>query len=30
MSDVLYRANKYMNAEDVLLAREEKPKKRKR
>ena len=30
MSDVLYRATKYMNAEDALLAREEKPKKRKR
>ena len=30
MSEVLYRATKYMNAEDVLLAREEKPKKRKR
>ncbi|XP_030945293.1 uncharacterized protein LOC115969814 [Quercus lobata] len=29
-SDVLYRATKYMNAEDVLLAREEKPKKRER
>ena len=29
MSDVLYRAIKYMNAED-LLAREEKPKKRER
>ena len=28
MLDVLYRATKYMNAEDVLLAREEKPKKR--
>ncbi|XP_030967231.1 uncharacterized protein LOC115987775 [Quercus lobata] len=28
MSDVLYRATKYMNAEDALLAREEKPKKR--
>ena len=27
MSDVLYRATKYMNAEDALLAREEKPKK---
>ena len=25
MSDVLYRATKYMNAEDALLAREEKP-----
>ena len=30
MSDVLYRATKYMNAEDVLLAREDKPKKRER
>ena len=30
MSDVLYRAIKYMNAEDVLLAREERPKKRER
>ena len=30
MLDVLYRATKYMNAENVLLAREEKPKKRKR
>ena len=30
MSDVLYRATKYMNAEDVLLARKEKPKKRER
>ena len=28
MSDVLYRATKYMNAEDMLLARKEKPKKR--
>ena len=28
MSKVLYRATKYMNAEDALLAREEKPKKR--
>ena len=28
MSEVLYRATKYMNAEDVLSAREEKPKKR--
>lgn len=27
MSDILYRATKYMNAEDVLLAKEEKPKK---
>ena len=30
MADVLYRATKYMNAEDALLAREEKPKKRER
>ena len=30
MSEVLYRAIKYMNSEDVLLAREEKPKKRER
>ena len=30
MSNVLYGATKYMNAEDVLLAREEKPKKRER
>ena len=30
MSDVLYRATKYMNAKDVLLAHEEKPKKRER
>ena len=30
MSDVLYKATKYMNAEDVLLAREEKPNKRER
>ena len=30
MSDVLYRATKYMNAEDMLLAREEKSKKRER
>ena len=28
MLDVLYRATKYMNAEDALLAREERPKKR--
>ena len=27
MSDVLYKATKYMNAEDALLAQEEKPKK---
>ena len=25
MSEVLYRATKYMNAKDALLAREEKP-----
>ena len=30
MSDVLYRATKYMNAEDALLAKEDKPRKRKR
>ena len=30
MSKVLYRATKYMNAEDVLLAREDRPKKRDR
>ena len=30
MSEVLYKATKYMNAEDALLAREEKPKKRER
>ena len=30
MSDLLYRATKYMNAEDALLAREERPKKRER
>ena len=30
MSYVLYRATKYINAEDALLAREEKPKKRER
>ncbi|XP_065623417.1 uncharacterized protein LOC136064902 [Quercus suber] len=28
MSEVLYRATKYMNAEDALLTREEKPRKR--
>ena len=28
MTDVLYRATKYMNVEDALLAREEKPRKR--
>jgi len=30
MSEVLYRATKYMNTEDALLAREERPKKRER
>ena len=30
MSEVLYRATKYMNAEDALSARKEKPKKRER
>ena len=30
MMDVLYRATKYMNVEDAVLAREEKPKKRER
>ena len=30
MSDVLYKATKYMNAEGILLAREEKPKKSER
>ena len=30
MSEVLYRATKYMNAEDTLLDREEKPRKRER
>ena len=30
MTDVRYRATKYMNEEDTLLAREEKPKKRER
>ena len=30
MLDVLYRATKYMNAEDAFLAQEEKPKKRER
>ena len=30
MSDVLYRATKYMNAENALLAREKRPKKRER
>ena len=30
MSDVLYRATKYMNMEDAMLAYEEKPKKRER
>ena len=30
MSEVLYKATKYMNAEDALLAREDKPRKRER
>ena len=30
MSNVLYRATKYMNAEDALLAHQEKPRKRER
>ena len=30
ISDVLYKATKYMNAEDALLARKERPKKRER
>ena len=30
MSDVLYRATKYMNAEDALLAHKEKPKMKER
>ena len=30
MSKVLYRATKYMNAKDALLAKEEKPRKRER
>ena len=30
MSDVLYRATKYMNVEDAQRAREEKPKRRDR
>ncbi|XP_030926958.1 uncharacterized protein LOC115953450 [Quercus lobata] len=30
MSDVLYRTTKYMNTEDALLAREDKPRKRER
>ena len=30
MLNVLYRATKYMNAEDTLLARKERPKKRER
>ena len=30
MLEVLYRATKYMNAEDALLAREDKPRKRER
>ena len=30
MSDVLYKATKYMNVKDALLAREDKPRKRER
>ena len=30
MSEVFYRATKYMNVEDALLAQEEKPRKRER
>ena len=30
MIDVLYRATKYMNAKDVLLAHKERPRKRER
>ena len=30
MLEILYRATKYMNTEDVLLAKEEKPRKRER
>ena len=30
MSEVLYRATKYMNAEDAMSAREDKPRKRER
>ena len=30
MSNVLYKATKYMNKEDALLARKEKPRKRER
>ena len=30
MSEVLYRATKYMNAKDALLAQKERPKKRER
>ena len=30
MSEVLYRATKYMNAEDTMSAREEKPRKKER
>ena len=30
MSEVLYKVTEYMNAEDALLAREEKPRKRER
>ena len=29
-SEILYRATKYMNAEDALLAKEEKPRKKER
>ena len=30
MLEVLYKTTKYMNTEDMLLAREEKPRKRER
>ena len=30
MSEVIYKATKYMNVEDALLAREDKPRKRER
>ena len=30
MSDVLYKATKYMNTEDTLMAQKKKPKKRER
>ena len=30
MSEVFYKATKYMNVEDALLAREDKPRKRER